>query len=133
MTLHDDLTRTAALLRAGWPITNLARAKRAQERNEMLTADTISQAAVIRRDREAAIHLARAIVRDAERLARTVAEHDGEAGLSINIHDDDLARAALDLPDAWRSDFQSRNGSGDLTPHTSVTVGPVKFFAAVRL
>lgn len=31
MTLHDDLTRTAALLTAGWPIRNLSRAKRAQE------------------------------------------------------------------------------------------------------
>ena len=131
--LTPDLTRTVALLGDGYRIDTLARAKRAQERNEMLTADTISQAAVIRRDREAAIHLARAIVRDAERLARTVAEHDGEAGLSINIHDDDLARAALDLPDAWRNDFQSRNRNDELVPHTSVTVGPVQFFAAVRL
>ena len=35
MTLHDDLTRTAALLTAGWPITNLSRAKRAQEQAAM--------------------------------------------------------------------------------------------------
>ena len=35
MTLHDDLTRTAALLTAGWPIRNLSRAKRAQEQADM--------------------------------------------------------------------------------------------------
>jgi hypothetical protein len=35
VTLHDDLTRTAALLTAGWPIRNLSRAKRAQEQDSM--------------------------------------------------------------------------------------------------
>ena len=36
MTLHDDLTRTAALLGDGYRIDNLARAKRAQEINEAM-------------------------------------------------------------------------------------------------
>lgn len=36
MTLHDDLTRTAALLTAGWPIRNLSRAKRAQEQEQQI-------------------------------------------------------------------------------------------------
>lgn len=43
MTLHDDLTRTAALLRAGWPITNLSRAKRAQEQADMPRIDPIAE------------------------------------------------------------------------------------------
>lgn len=37
MTLTDDLTRTAALLAAGWPITSIARAKRAREQSKMGT------------------------------------------------------------------------------------------------
>jgi len=36
VTLHDDLTRTAALLGDGYRIDNLARAKRAQEINEAM-------------------------------------------------------------------------------------------------
>lgn len=100
----------------------------------MLTADTISEAAVIRHDSEAATDLVHAIIRDAERMAQAIGEHDRAlTGLSINVHSDELARAALDLPHAWRNDFLSRNADDELTPHTSVTVGPVKFFAAVRL
>jgi hypothetical protein len=94
----------------------------------MLTADTISEAAIIRRDREAAIDLARAIVRDAERLARTVKEATGPASVHIGVHDDELARAALSLDGAHRLDFESGGNAC-----TSVGVGPVTFFAAVRL
>ena len=125
MTLTDDLTRTDALMRDGYRITAIARAKRAQERTEMLTAP-ISEAAT-RRDHEAAIHLARAIVRDAERLARTVGEQP-DARPSICVHHDALALAALSLDGADRCDF----ASGDIDC-TSVRVGPVQFFAAVRL
>lgn len=128
MTLHYDLARTAALLTAGWPIRNLSRAKRAQEQQTMLTADTICEAAAIRRDREAAFDLARAIVRDAERLVRTAKESTGPARVNIGVHDSDLARAALSLDGACRLDFES---SG--VDCTSVRVGPVTFYAGVRL
>ncbi len=123
--LAPDLSRTVALLGDGYRITAIARAKRAQERTEMLTAP-ISEAAT-RRDHEAAIHLARAIVRDAERLARTVGEQP-DARPSICVHHDALALAALSLDGADRCDF----ASGDIDC-TSVRVGPVQFFAAVRL
>lgn len=80
MTLLDDLTRTAALLTAGWPITNLSRAKRAQEQQTMLTADQCA-------DLEDLIERATPILVELRRACSGPAKFDA--------HDDDLAAALV--------------------------------------
>lgn len=80
MTLHDDLTRTAALLTAGWPIRNLSRAKRAQEQADMMTADQ-------RDDLEDLIERATPILVELRRACSGPAKFDA--------HDDDLAAALV--------------------------------------
>lgn len=130
MTLTDDLTRTDALLRDGYRITQIARGKRAQERTEMLQ--------VILTDDEQARALARshyhnkarvaAIVEDAAELVETVGP--GDAYTSIAVHSDDLLAAALDLPGAERNDYVASDTG---RPAVSCRLGRVTFFAAVRL
>jgi len=129
VTLTDDLTRTDALLRDGYRITQIARGKRAQERTEMLQ--------VILTDDEQARALARshyhnkarvaAIVEDAAELVETVGP--GDAYTSIAVHSDDLLAAALDLPGAERNDYTDDTGR----PAVSCRLGRVTFFGSVRL
>lgn len=130
MTLTDDLTRTDALLRDGYRLTQIARGKRAQERTEMLQ--------VILTDDEQARALARshyhnkarvaAIVEDAAELVETVGP--GDAYTSIAVHSDDLLAAALDLPGAERHDFVASDTG---RPAVSCRLGRVTFFGSVRL
>lgn len=130
MTLTDDLTRTDALLRDGYRITQIARGKRAQERTEMLQ--------VILTDDEQARALARshyhnkarvaAIVEDAAELVETVGS--GDAYTSIAVHSDDLLAAALDLPGAERNDYVASDTG---RPAVSCRLGRVTFFGSVRL
>lgn len=130
MTLTDDLTRTDALLRDGYRITQIARGKRAQERTEMLQ--------VILTDDEQARALARshyhnkarvaAIVEDAAELVETVGP--GDAYTSIAVHSDDLLAAALDLPGAERNDYVASDTG---RPAVSCRLGRVTFFGSVRL
>ncbi len=129
--LTPDLTRTVALLGDGYRITQLARAKRAQERNEMLTAATITADEQARAESRRHYHMiarANSIVEDAADLVETVGERT--AYVSIAIHHDELLAAALDLPDAERNDYVASDTG---RPAVSCRVGRVTFFGSVRL
>ena len=103
MTLHDDLTRTAALLTAGWPITNLSRAKRAQEQQTMLTADqrADARADIARIDRASEDRDADEFVRAAETLAATARGGD----VTIRVHCNRIAAALARIDGAVVSHF----------------------------
>jgi len=109
VTLHDDLTRTAALLRAGWPITNLARAKRAQERN-MLTAAQRDEARadIARIDRDSEDRDAAEIIRSAEYMA-TMAE----GAVTVRVHSNRIARALARLDGAEVLHYADTDGCGE--------------------
>ncbi len=128
--LAPDLSRTVALLGDGYRITQLARAKRAQERNEMLTAVTLTADEQARALSRAHYHnkaRVAAIVEDAAELVETVGP--GDAYTSIAVHSDDLLAAALDLPDAERNDYVASDTG---RPAVSCRVGRVTFFGSVR-
>lgn len=109
MTLLSDLTRTAALLRAGRPITNLSRAKRAQERT-MLTAAQRNEARadVARIDRDSEDRDAAEIVRSAEYMA-TMAE----GAVTVRVHSNRIARALARLDGAEVLRYADTDGCGE--------------------
>lgn len=122
MTLHDDLTRTAALLTAGWPIRNLSRAKRAQERQMQTSKSDITSMIDASEDRFAAeIILCAATLRDIA----------GGSMAEIHIHDARIARGLSRVDGARISTFPPNEFRS--TPFCTVSVPGVIAFTSELL
>ncbi len=124
--LAPDLTRTVALMGDGYRITQLARAKRAQERHEMLTApDPTRTIRAQLADLANANHLG-LILNAAIALDKAIRAAGGEPAISCH-RSTEMARAALRIDGALRTDVTNR--ADDLPPFTSVRLGPIVFIA----
>ena len=111
--MTDDLTnqlqRTVDLLGNGYRIANIARAKRAQERN-MLTAAQRDEARadIARIDRDSEDRDAAEIIRSAEYMA-TMAE----GAVTVRVHSNRIARALARLDGAEVLHYADTDGCGE--------------------
>lgn len=108
--LIDPLARTVALVSNGYQLANIARAKRAQERTNMMTADqrADARADIARIDRASEDRDAAEIVRSAEYMAAMA-----EGAVMVRVHSNRIARALARIDGAEVLHHDDIGGCGE--------------------